>query len=117
MNKTYFFRFVLLTLFLLAYQLNTTHSIKHLVKSDNNCHLCASGQQFDENLHEISFSIFLESYNIESAELEQEIVVKKCLDFTQNSLRKKTDLTGMQYFAIIPIPLGYLSTAPPTIFS
>ena len=117
MNKTYFFRFVLLTLFLLAYQLNTTHSIKHLVKSSDNCHLCVSGQKFDENLHETSFPILLESYNIESAELEQRIVVKKRFDFTQKPLRIKTDLTGMQYFAIVPIPLGYLSTAPPTIFS
>jgi len=117
MNKTYFFRFVLLTLFLLAYQLNTTHSIKHLVKSNDNCHLCVSGQQFDANLHKTSFPIVLESYSIESAELKQEIVVKKRLDFTQKPLLKKTDLTGMQYFSIAPIPLGYLSTAPPTIFS
>ena len=117
MNKTYFFRFVLLTLFLLAYQLNTTHSIKHLVKSNDDCHLCVSGQQFDANLHKTSFPIVLESYNIESAKLEQRTVVKKRLDFTQKPLRKKTDLTGMQYFAIAPIPLGYFSTAPPTTFS
>jgi hypothetical protein len=117
MNKTYFFRFVLLALFFLAYQSSTIHSAQHLLETDEDCHLCVSDHQFEENLHETTFPIILESHSIESANLEQRVVLKKRLDFTQKPLVKKTDLTGMQHFCISPIPLGYLSTAPPHTFS
>jgi hypothetical protein len=113
MNKTYFFRFVLLALFFLAYQSSTIHSSQHLLETDEDCHLCVSGQQFDENLHETNFPIILESHSIESANLEQRVAVKETLDFTQKLLVKRTDLTGMRHFCISSIPLGYFSTAPP----
>lgn len=113
MNKTYFFRFVLLALFLLAYQSSTIHSSQHLLETDEDCQLCVSGQQFDENLHETTFPIILESHSIESANLEQRVVLKKRLDFAQKPLLKRTDLTGMRHFTVMPTPLGYFSTAPP----
>ncbi len=112
-NKTNVFRFVLLALLLLAYQSSTIHSTQHLLKTHEDCHLCVSGQKFDENLHETNFPIILESFTIESTNLEQRVVVKEPLDLLQKPLVKGTDFTGMQHFAVMPIPLGYVSTAPP----
>ncbi len=113
MNKTNVFRFVLLALLLLAYQSSTVHSTQHLVKIHEDCHLCLSGEKFDENLHETNFPVILESFTMESTNVEQRVVVKETLDLLQKPLVKRTDFTGMQHFAVIPPPLGYYSTAPP----
>jgi len=115
--KTNFFRFVLIALFLFAYQASTIHSTHHLVKEHIDCHLCASSQQFDTNLHETTFPIIIESISLEIGSLEQRVVLKKRLDLIQKPLAKRTDFTGLQHFSVMPIPLGYLSTAPPHIFS
>ena len=115
--KTNFFRFVLIALFLFAYQASTIHSTYHLVKEHIDCHLCASSQQFDTNLHETTFPIIIESNSLELGNLEQRVVLKKPLNLTQKLLVKRTDFTGMQHFSVMPIPLGYLSTAPPYTFS
>jgi len=113
MNKTYFFRFVLLALLLLAYQSSTIHSAQHLVKTHEDCHLCVTGEKFDENLHETNFPIILESFTIAPANVEQRVVIKEPLDLSQKPLVKRTDFTGMQHFSVMSIPLGYFSTAPP----
>jgi len=113
MNKTYFFRFVLLSLFLLAYQSSTIHSSKHLFEAHEDCYLCETDIQFDETFHETIFPVILDSYSIVSANLEKRVVLKKHFDFTKKPLVKRADLTGMQHFCISSIPLGYLSTAPP----
>ena len=113
MNKTYFFRFVLLALLLLAYQSSTIHSAQHLVKVHEDCHLCVTGEKFDENLHETNFPIILESFTIAPANVEQRVVIKEPLDLLQKPLVKRTDFTGMQHFSVMSIPLGYFATAPP----
>ncbi|WP_415406355.1 hypothetical protein ACLHDG_11375 [Sulfurovum sp. CS9] len=115
--KTNFFRFVLLALFLFAYQSSTIHSNQHLLNKHKDCHLCVSSQQFDTNLHKITFPIIIESNSLELGNLEQRVVLKKPLNLTQKILVKRTDFTGMQHFSVMPIPLGYLSTAPPYTFS
>ena len=115
--KTNFFRFVLIALFLFAYQSSTIHSNHHLVKEHKDCHLCVGSQQFDTNLHETTFPIIIESISLEIGNLEQRVVLKRRLDFAQKPLVKRTDFTGMQHFSVMPIPLGYLSTAPPYTFS
>ena len=115
--KTNFFRFVLLALFLFAYQSSTIHSTQHLLNKHKDCHLCVSSQQFDANLHETTFPIIIESNSLELGNLEQRVVLKRRLDFVQKPLVKRADFTGMQHFFVMPIPLGYLSTAPPYIFS
>jgi len=113
MNKTYFFRFVLLSLFVLAYQSSTIHSSKHFFEAHEDCYLCESELQFDEMFHETTFPVILETYSIESANLEQRVVVKKRLDFMQKPLVQRTDYTGMQHYYVTDIPLGYFSNAPP----
>jgi len=115
--KTNFFRFVLIALFLFAYQASTIHSTYHLVKEHKDCYLCASSQQFDTNLHKTTFPVIIESISLEIGNLEQRVVLKKRLDLTQKPLTKHTDLTGMQHFSVVPIPLGYDTTAPPYTFS
>ena len=112
-NKTYLFRFVMLALLLLAYQSSTIHSTQHLVETHKDCHLCLSGQKLEENLHETNFPIILESFTIAPANIEQRIVVKEPVDLLQKPLVQRTDFTGMQHFAVLSIPLGYFSTAPP----
>lgn len=113
MHKTNVFRFVLLALLLLAYQSSTIHSTQHLVKTHEDCHLCVSGEKFDENLHETNFPIILESFTVESANLEQRVVFKEPLDLLQKPLVQRADFTGMHHFSVMSIPLGYFSTAPP----
>lgn len=115
--KTNFFRFVLIALFLFAYQVSTMHSTHHLAKEHIDCQLCAGSQQFDTNLHKTTFPIIIESNILEIGSLEQRVVLKRRLDFVQKPLVKRTDFTGMQHFFVMPIPLGYLSTAPPYTFS
>ena len=115
--KTNFFRFVLIALFLFAYQASTIHSTHHLVKEHIDCHLCVGSQQFDTTLHETTLPAIVESNSLETGKLEQRVVLKKRLDFIQKPLVKRTDFTGMQHASVMPIPLGYLSTAPPHIFS
>lgn len=115
--KTNFFRFVLIALFLFAYQASTIHSSHHLAKEHINCHLCAGSQQFDTNLHGTTFPIIIEANSLEIGNLEQRVVLKKRLDLTQKPLVKRTDFTGMQHVAVMPIPLGYFPNAPPHIFS
>ena len=115
--KTNFFRFVLIALFLFAYQVSIMHSTHHLAKEHIECHLCAGSQHFDTNLHETVFPIIVESINFEVYHVEQRAVLKKCLDLVQKPLAKHTDFSGLQHFSVMPIPLGYLSTAPPYIFS
>lgn len=115
--KTNFFRFVLIALFLFAYQSSTIHSNQHLLSKHKDCNLCVGSQQFDANLHETTFPIIIESNSLELGNLEQRIVLKKPLNLTQKPLVKRTDFTGMQHFSVMPIPLGYLSTAPPYTFS
>ncbi len=117
MNKINLFRFVLIALLLLTYQSSTIHSSQHLLEIHEDCHLCVSDQKFDENLHKTNSPIILESYTIAAKNLEQRIVVKEPLDLLQKSLLKSTDYTGMKYFYVKQTPLGYLSTAPPYLFS
>lgn len=113
MNKTNVFRFILLALLLLAYQSSTIHSAQHLVKTHEDCHLCVTGQKFEENLHEMNFPVILESFTLAPTNIEQRVVVKEPLDLLQKPLAKRTDLTGMRHYAVMPSPLGYFSTAPP----
>ena len=116
-RKTNFFRFVLIALFLFAYQVSTIHSKYHLLKEHIDCHLCVSSKQFDANLHETTFPVIVEANILETGNLEQKVIYKKRLDFTQKPLIKLTDFTGMQHYIVALIPLGYLSTAPPYTFS
>ena len=115
--KTNFFRFVLIALFLFAYQSSTIHSNQHLLNKHKDCHLCVSSQQFNANLHETTFPTIIESNSLEFGNIEQKVVLKRRLDFLQKPLVKRTDFTGMQYFSVMPIPLGYYTTAPPFTFS
>jgi hypothetical protein len=117
MNKTYFFRFVLIALFLLAYQSSTVHSSKHLLQKVTECHECLSSEQFEHTVHKTVFPSIVESHSTESENITQRVTLKQSIDFTQRPLVKQVDFTGLQNFSISPIPLGYLSTAPPTIFS
>jgi len=115
--KTNFFRFVLIALFLFAYQASTIHSTHHLVKEHIDCHLCVGGQQFDTTLHETTLPAIVEANSLETGKMEQRVVLKKRLDLTQKPLVKRTDFTGMQHVTVMPIPLGYFPNAPPYIFS
>ena len=115
--KINIFRFILIALFLFAYQSSTIHSSQHLLNKHKDCHLCVGSQQFDTNLHETTFPIIIESISLEIGNLEQRVVLKKYLDLTQKPLVKRTDFTGMQHVTVMPIPLGYFSNAPPYIFS
>jgi hypothetical protein len=117
MNKTYFFRFVLIALFLLAYQSSTVHSSKHLLQKVTDCHECVSSEQFEHTVHQTIFPVIVESQSTESEHIEQRVTLKASIDHVQKPLVKRVDLTGLQHFCIPPIPLGYLSTAPPSIFS
>ena len=115
--KTNIFRFMLIALFLFAYQSSTIHSTHHLVKEHIDCHLCVGSQQFDTTLHETTLPAIVESNSLETGKLEQRVVLKKRLDFIQKPLVKLADFTGMHHYMVALIPLGYLSTAPPHIFS
>ncbi len=117
MNKTYFFRFVLIALFLLAYQSSTVHSSKHLLQKVTECHECLSSEQFEHTVHQTISPIIIESHSTELEHTEQRVTLKLSIDHIQKPLLKWVDLTGLQNFCILPIPLGYLSTAPPSIFS
>ena len=117
MNKTNLFKFLLITLLLLTYQSSTIHSSQHLFEKHDDCHVCVSSKQLDGNLHQTSIPFIFESHAIEFVNSKQRVVVKKRLDLRQRPFVKRVDFRGMKDLCVKPIPLGYLSHAPPYTFS
>lgn len=114
MRKTKLFHLLLIAFVLLAYQSNTLH-FEHLLEKNDTCHVCISDEQTDSVLHEISY--ILDTHVVENSSVEQKVSRPKARKITQKPIRKTVDLTGLHYFYIASIPLGYFSHAPPSSLS
>ena len=114
MRKTRLFHFLLIAFVLLAYQSNTLH-FEHLLEKNDACHVCISDEKTDSVLHEISY--ISDTYVAENSSVQQKIDRPSARKITQKPIRRTADITGLQYFSVAPIPLGYFSHAPPSSLS
>lgn len=114
MHKTKLFHFLLIVFVLLAYQSNTLH-FEHLLEKNDTCHTCIAGEKSDSVLYEISY--IADAHIAENSSVEQKISRPKARKITQKPLQKITDFSGLRYFTVAPIPLGYFSHAPPSSLS
>jgi len=111
-------RFVLIALFLFAYQSSRQHAVKHAFGDHSSCRLCTTSKQLDGNLKEIDFTLFASSFQmVEREQNEVRIEHKEPYDISQPLRIKRSDFTGLRCFRVAPVPLGYISTAPPPLFS
>ncbi|WP_296824447.1 hypothetical protein [Sulfurovum sp.] len=117
MNSNIIFRFVLLALFLFAYQTTTIHSKHHFIEGLSECQVCKAAKTLGATHHETSFILFDESIAIEVGEVEEKRIVNASYDLTQIPDRKAINFEGMSVFDVDRLPLGYHTTAPPYFFS
>lgn len=114
MRQTRLFHLLLIAFVLLAYQSNTLH-FEHLLEKNDACHICIADEKTDSILHEISH--IADMHIAEHSSIKQKISRESAHKITQKPLRKTADLTGLRYFSVAPIPLGYFSNAPPSSLS
>lgn len=113
-HKIRVFHLLLAAFVLLAYQSNTLH-FEHLFEKNDTCHTCIADEKTDSILYEISY--IADIHIAENSSIEQKISRTSARKITQKPLRKTADFTGLRYFSVAPIPLGYLSNAPPSSLS
>lgn len=113
-QKIRLFHLLLIAFVLLAYQSNTLH-FEHLFEKNDTCHTCIADEKSDNVLHEISY--IADTHIAENSSIEQKIIRPGARKITQKPLQKATDFTGLRYFSVVPIPLGYFSNAPPSFLS
>lgn len=113
-HKIRLFHLLLIVFVLLAYQSNTLH-FEHLLEKNDTCHVCISSEQTDSLLHEVSY--IADTYIAENSTVQQKISRPNTRKITQKPIRKTVDLTGLHYFSVASISLGYFSHAPPSFLS
>lgn len=112
------FQLLMLALFLFTYQEITIHSKQHLIEETAECQLCDALEHL--NLHhqkESSPLVPNEHFAIKVSEAKEKQIVQAAYDLTQKPLLRMVDLDGLLVVQNKTLPLGYFSTAPPSIFS
>lgn len=117
MRTTTLFRFVLIALFLFAYQTTTIHSKHHHLADFDGCQVCKASKSLGASQHETVFSLPSENIAVEVSEVEEKRVVSASFDLTQTPERKSLCFEGMSAFYISTPPIGFDANAPPHIFS
>lgn len=117
MNKTVFFRFVLVALFLVSYQSSVVHTTKHALQKSSECYECVSSQQLEHAFYQTAVPFVLELGNVQLELTSQKVTPKLAVNTKQKPSLKRVDFTGLKHFFVSSTPLGYFSTAPPYTFS
>lgn len=110
-------RFVLIVLFLFAFQTTALHIKHHLSEEDGHCHVCQASKHLDGGQHHSSVDMIMDSFTIEISEAEEKVLIRETFDLTQKIQRQRVDLTGLKQLMFRSLLLTYNATAPPSIFS
>jgi exonuclease I len=108
---------LLIALFVLAFQSTTIHFQHHVIDEMSECNLCHTSKQLDLYKHNSSTIVVNDNLAVKTRNREEKIVVKSKFDYTDTQQLKRVDIVKYRLYTVKPIPLGYFSTAPPTIFS
>jgi hypothetical protein len=111
------FRFVLIALFLFAYQTTTIHSKHHHIEGFGECQVCKASKSLGTSHHETLFSLQSENIGVEVSEVEEKRIVRTSFDLTQPPEEKTVCFEGMLAFEVTTPPLGFDAHAPPCTFS
>ena len=111
------FRFVLIALFLFAYQTTTIHTQHHHIAELGKCQVCDVSKTLGKAEHKTIFLEAAQSIAVEIEEIHTKQIVKDAFDLTQKPLPLRIDFRGWRLCETKTIPLGYFATAPPTPFS
>ena len=113
MRTTTLFRFLLIALFLFAYQTTTIHSKHHHLEDFDGCQVCKASKNLGTSQHETVFSLLTENIAVEVSEVEEKRVVRASFDLTQTPERESLCFEGMLAFEVTIPPLGFDAHAPP----
>ncbi|MFT7879642.1 MAG: hypothetical protein ABXS91_04525 [Sulfurimonas sp.] len=111
------FRFILIALFLFAYQTTTIHSKHHHLEEFGGCQVCKASKSLGTSHHEVLFSLQSESIAVEVSEIAEKQIVRASFDLTQTPELKTVCFDGMSDLFVYTLPLGFDAHAPPHIFS
>lgn len=117
MIRALWFRFVLLALFLFAYQTTATHTKHHLAKELSECKVCQASKHLDTTSHQTTFIVFADITAVEVEAVLEKIIVKDAFDLTQTPDIKRRDYTGYKQFYPKAPQLTYQALAPPIYVS
>jgi len=105
---------LLIALFVWVFQSTAIHFKHHLIDKVSECNLCHTSEQLDL-YHHSSTVVINENLAIKTRNLKENIVVKSRFDYTDMSQFMWVDIEECRRYTVEPMPLGYLSTAPPKI--
>ncbi|UFH59746.1 hypothetical protein [Sulfurovum mangrovi] len=111
------FRFVLIALFLFAYQTTTIHSKHHHLEEFGGCQVCKASKSLGTSHHETLFSLQSESIAVEVSEIEEKKIIQASYDLTQTPEQETASYEGMIALSVPTLPLGFDPHAPPYTFS
>ncbi|MDD2451486.1 MAG: hypothetical protein PHU67_06195 [Sulfurovum sp.] len=117
MSSATLFRFLLIALFLFAYQTTTIHSKHHHLADFDGCQVCKASKSLGASHHETVFSLPSENIAVEVSEVEEKRVVRPSFDLTQIPERKILCFEGMLAFEVAAPLLGFDAHAPPSTLS
>jgi len=106
-----------IALFLWAFQSTAVHVKHHAIDEITECNLCDASGQIDLYHHNSSAVVVNENLAVNIRKREEKIVVKSRFDYTDTAQLNRVDIVEYRPYTVKPIPLGYLSTAPPYTFS
>ena len=105
----------LIALFLWAFQGTFTHFSEHPSDSISECHVCEHTKNLDTQHHEAPISNYYTSTGTFISQLEQFTVANLPVDLTQSIVCKDVDFLGLKHLKVKALPLGFDTTAPPTL--
>ena len=108
---------LLIALFLWAFQSTTIHFQHNDIDQISECNLCHTSEQLDLYNHHSSVVVVNENFAVKTRQHVEKIVVKSRFDYTDTAQLNWVDIVEYRPYTVKPIPLGYLSTAPPYTFS
>ncbi|KIM07561.1 MAG: hypothetical protein KU28_06415 [Sulfurovum sp. PC08-66] len=103
--------FVILALFV-TYQWSKIHAIVHLKYDSYHCNLCKASQNTHQASSPIHF-VLVDENILQNQHIQQRVVYQKPHRAVQKPAYRRLDFDGLNRFEVVPIPLGYDSTAPP----
>lgn len=112
-----FVNLLLIALFVFASQSTTIHFQHQVIDEISECNLCHTSEQLDLYNHHSSVVVVNENFAVKTRQHVEKIVVKSRFDYTDVPHLRRMGIVEYRKYTVKPIPLGYLSTAPPSIFS
>ncbi|WP_309497540.1 hypothetical protein [Sulfurovum sp.] len=107
---------LLIALFLWAFQGTSTHFTDHTIDNVSECQVCEHTKYLDTQHHEAPISNFYTSTRTFTTQLEQHTIANAPVDLMQSITSKHVDFLGLKHLKVKTLPLGFDTTAPPSLF-